>query len=342
MKKSLKKLTLSCLSGMVLVSMTMPVLGQDYADSYANDYDYSYDSYDSDYNYDQQSNQSQPQNYQQDNNNYSKQNRNYNTVPNQYTQNNNQYSGQENYSPQPANNYNRVSTPNYNNNVPVQNNYNLPPLQGRVVTVPPGTMLPGATTNRTLSSKNLRTGDRVSVLMNSPFYYNGTMVLPAGTSITGTVVMAESAGRAGKNGKLMVVFNQATTPSGQTVGLSGKIATDDGSGILKGGTGMDRAKEVVKDTAVGSGIGALLGTIFGAVSGGSSGKGAAIGTAIGGGTGVAKTIYDKGRDVVIEAGEKLDIILDSELRTGSEQDGASQLPSVSPNNNYNYNNNYEY
>ena len=219
------------------------------------------------------------------------------------------------------------------NTIPVQNNYSLPPLQGRVVSVPPGTMIPGATVNRILSSKNLRTGDNISVLMNTPFYYAGTMVLPAGSNILGTVVMAEPAGRAGKNGKLMIVFNQAITPTGQRIGLSGKIATEDGSGILKGGTGMDRAKEVVKDTAVGAGVGALLGTIFGAISGGSAGKGAAIGTAIGGGSGVAKTVIDKGKDVVINIGEKLDIILDSELRTGGEQ---QNMPPVPQNYNYGY------
>lgn len=333
MKNTLKKLSVSCLSGIVMLSMTMPVLSQDYAGTYSDDYNYSYENYD--YNYDLPSNQGQTQNYQQNNTNYQPQNQNYNrNVPSQYTQNTNQYSGQNNYPAQPVQNYSQNQ--NYNN-PPVQNNYNLPPLQGRVVTVPPGTMLPGVSTNRTLSSKNLRTGDKISVLMNSPFYYNGTMVLPAGTNIAGTVVMAESAGRAGKNGKLMIIFNQATTPSGQTVGLSGKIATDDGSGILKGGTGMDRAKEIVKDTAVGSGMGALLGTIFGAISGGSAGKGAAIGTAIGGGTGVAKTIYDKGKDVIIEAGEQLDIILDSELRTGGDNSGTSQLPGMNSGyNNYGY------
>ncbi len=326
MKNSLKKLTLSCLSGVVLISMTMPVMGQDYAAPYTDDYDYSYES--SDYSYDESQNRGPA--YQQNNSTYQ--------APYQqnYKKNKKRYSGQNNYSQAPNPNYNRTqAAPNYNN-IPVQNNYSLPPLQGRVVTVPAGTMLSGATANRTISSKNLRTGDRISVLMERPFYYSGAMVLPAGTSVTGTVVMAESAGRAGKNGKLMIVFNQATTPSGKTVGLSGKIATEDGSGILKGGTGMDRAKEVVKDTAVGSGVGALLGTIFGAVSGGSVGKGAAIGTAIGGGTGVAKTIYDKGREVVIEAGEQLNIILDSELRIGGEQNTNPQLPSVTPDYNYRY------
>ncbi len=301
MQKPVKKFAISGLSSIMLATTVLPAFAQDY----------SYDSY--------HNNQDYQQNYQQN-----------------YRQN---HPPQNNYAP-PA--YNRPQQPpqqqpvNYNNNVPA-NNYSLPPLQGRVVTVPPGTMLSGATANRTLSSKNLRTGDSISVNMSTPFYYGGAMVLPAGTSVTGNVVMAEPAGRAGKNGQLMIVFNQAITPTGQRIGLTGKLATEDGSGVLKGGTGMQRTTKAVKDAAVGSGIGALLGTIFGAISGGSVGKGAAIGTAIGGGTGVAKTVVDKGKDVVIEVGERLDIILDSELRTGGEQNRTPQ--------NYNapgYDNDYNY
>lgn len=248
---------------------------------------------------------------------------NYNyQQPNQYQQQNqyqNQYQNQNQYQGQ---NYNTKQV----------NDYNLPPLQGRVVSVPPGTMLPGATVNTTLSSQRLRTGDSISVTMNAPFYYGGAMVLPAGTNIMGTVVTAVAAGRAGKNGQLMIVFNQAVTPSGQRIGLTGKLATEDGSGLLKGGTAMDRTKEIVKDAAVGAGSGALFGLIGSAISGGDKGKGAALGSAIGGGLGVGKTVIDKGKDVVIAAGEQLDIILDSELRSGGES-GGSYTP---PNNNYGY------
>ena len=312
MKNSSRKLTAGCLSGLLIVSMAMPAFSQNYTDSYANDYSYSQPAQQAPA-YQQTPAYQQAPAYQQ-------------PVQNQYQ------------APmQPAQNYSQTpQVPGYNT-IPAQNNYSLPPLQGHVVSVPPGTMLPGVTTNRPLSSQNLRTGDRISVLMNTPFYYAGTIALPAGTSIMGTVVMAESAGRAGKHGKLMIVFNQAVTPQGQNIGFSGKLATDDGTGILKGGTGMSRTKEVVKDTAVGAGAGALLGGIFGAISGGRFGKGAAMGTAIGGGTGIAKTLIDKGKNVVINAGEQLNIILDSELRIGGEQSLPQKtLPSVTPDYNYNY------
>jgi len=311
MKKSIKTLTATGISGLMLAISIMPAWSQDY----------SYNSYDSNYSYEEIQPLQTP-NYQQ-NNQYQQQ------QPQNYQPQNNYYP-QSTYSP-------TYNTPqNYNNTVPVQNNYNLPPLQGRIVTVPPGTMLSGATANRTLSSKNLRTGDNISVVLNSPFYYAGSMVLPAGTNIVGNVVMAQPAGRAGRNGQLMIVFNQAITPTGQRIGMTGKIATEDGSGLLKGGTGMDRTKEIVKDTATGAGAGALFGLLGSAISGGSVGKGTALGTAIGGGAGVAKTVIDKGKEVVIEAGEALNIILDSELRAG---EGQSTMPTPP---NYNSNYNYDY
>lgn len=317
MKKGIKKLTVIGLSSIMLASTILPALAED---NYSYD-SYDYDSYeDIDYSYDEPSAYQQPQVIQEQ----PQQQPYQQPQTQQYTQT-----------------YTRPSAPPQNyGQVPVQNNYSLPPLQGRVVTVPPGTMIPGATATRTLSSQNLRTGDTISVALNTPFYYAGAMVLPAGTNIMGTVVTAQSAGRAGRNGQLMIVFNQAVTPQGQRIGLTGKLATEDGSGVLKGGTAMDRAKEVAKDTAIGAGSGALFGLIGSAISGGNKGKGAAIGTAIGGGLGAAKTVIDKGKDVVIEAGERLNIILDSELRTGGEQ--MSPPVSVPAPSSYNQNYNYSY
>lgn len=315
MKKSVKKYTLTALSGIMLATTVLPAFAENYSyDSYNSNSDYSYQQPSQNQNYNQYQYQNYQQNYPQQNS-YSAQQKNYSAPV--YTQ------------PQPL-------SQNYGNMIPVQNNYSLPPLQGRVVSVPPGTMIPGAVANRTLSSKNLRTGDSISVNLSSPFYYAGAMVLPAGSNILGTVVMAEPAGRAGKNGQLMIVFNQAITPSGQRMGLTGKMATDDGSGVLKGGTAMDRTKEIVKDTAVGAGAGALFGLIGSAISGGKAGKGAALGTAIGGGAGAVKTVIDKGKDVVIEVGERLDIILDSELRTGGEQASPPAPSSYNPDYNYGY------
>ena len=55
------------------------------------------------------------------------------------------------------------------------------------------------------------------------------------------------------------------------VPISAVVKTDDGTGVLVGGTKIDVAKEYTKDLAVGSGAGALSGLVFGALAGGSVG-----------------------------------------------------------------------
>jgi hypothetical protein len=205
----------------------------------------------------------------------------------------------------PTYNYKTYSTPTQN--------YSLPPLQGRVVTVPQGAVISGAAPTNTISTQYVTAGDTVSFVLNSPYYYNGTAVLPAGTTIVGNAVIAQSAGFTGKYGKLKVVFNTATLPTGQRVPISGKIATEDGTGILTAGTGVTRATSVAKNTAVGAGAGALTGLIGSAISGGDKSKGTAIMTGIGGGLGLGKSLINKGNDVVLQAGQPLDIQLDQPL-----------------------------
>jgi hypothetical protein len=225
------------------------------------------------------------------------------------------YYGNQNYGQQ----YNQQNTNNgYNNNY--NSNYNknysqnLPPLQGRVVTVPAGTYLSATTTN-SLSSEFLMVGDTVSVMLNSGLMFGGSEVIPPNSIIEGNVVLAEKAGFTGKNGKLRIHFTNAITPNGQRIPLSGKIATADGTGLLVGGTNMSRVGNAVKQGAVGAGVGALFGTIFGPLSGGHVGRGAVYGTAVGGGLGLGKSLIDKGNEAMLPANNRIDIILEQPLTT---------------------------
>lgn len=231
----------------------------------------------------------------------------------------------------------KKTTPNYNyssnysnsSQNSYQNGYNLPPLQGRVVTVPAGSPIQGVAPSVAIDTKYITAGDPVTFILNQPYYFNGTSVLPAGTSIQGNAVIAQSAGFTGKYGRLKIMFNSANLPNGQRIPISAKLATDDGTGILSGGTGINRATTVAKNTAIGAGSGALLGLIGSALSGGKKGKGTALMTAVGGGVGLLGSGIQKGADVYLEAGEPVTIIIDQPLTVGG-----SQQPS--------YNNNYDY
>jgi len=182
-------------------------------------------------------------------------------------------------------------------------------LQGRVTMIPMGTTLSGVTTSD-ISSNSLVVGDNVTLTLGSPFYYKGCLIAPANSNILGLVTEAKAAGHAETVGRIKIKFTEIITPSGNRLPISAKIVTNDGTGILKGGTGKDKAKSIGKDMALGSAGGALSGLVFGSMAGGNAGKGTALGTALGAGLGLGKAIIDKGADVTIPAGSQLNLMID--------------------------------
>ena len=199
------------------------------------------------------------------------------------------------------------NTNNYNFSQPV--NYSGSPLQGSVVTVPAGASM-DATLLNSLASNESSVGQVISTTLNQDFYHNGKLIAPAGSTVTGTIVQADRAKRGNINGKLSVRFTQITTPMGAQIPISGIIRTDDGTGVLVGGTKMDATKEYAKDLAAGSAVGALSGLVFGSLASGDKlGRGVALGTAVGAGGGLAKSVWNKGNDVSVPANAGIQIIL---------------------------------
>ena len=198
-------------------------------------------------------------------------------------------------------------TPQYNQG------FNTGALQGKVVLVPTGTMIP-AVASSNISSDTMDVGDSVSLALASPFSYNGTVLAPAGSTINGMVVMIKKSGRTGRNGQIKVKFTNIVTPTGQNIPISAKIATEDNSGILIGGTNKDRVKDIAKDTAIGTASGAVLGPAGGAIAGGKSGvgRGAWGGTAIGAGLGLGKSLWNKGNPVELAPGSPVNIVLEQQ------------------------------
>lgn len=213
-----------------------------------------------------------------------------------------------------------IAAPNYNygNSFPAPNfDQNFYPtqtlsgnqtLKGRVVTVPAGQSFQAVVTTP-LNSANMTTGQNVSIALGSDFYYNGSLIAPAGSSVTGTVLEVSKAKHGSLNGKLLIRFTQIVTPYGVQIPISAVIKTNDNTGVLVGGTKMDVAKDYGKDLAVGAGAGALAGVIISPLAGGDIGKGTALATAVGAGGGLVKSIWDKGNDVEIPANSAIQLIL---------------------------------
>lgn len=215
-----------------------------------------------------------------------------------------------NYSYQPA-----VQTPQYQGNYYPGNNQpsvRNSTLKGRVVTVPAGVAMAAVVTTP-ISSEYLTMGQPVSVTLGSDFYYNNTLIAPAGSTVCGTVTQVTKAKHGTINGSLRLRFTEITTPFGSRIPISACIKTEDGTGLLKGGTKADTAKGYAKDIALGSAGGALTGLVASAISGGAVGKGTAIMTGVGAGVGLAKSIYDKGSDVIIPSNASIQLQIDQPI-----------------------------
>lgn len=200
------------------------------------------------------------------------------------------------------------TTPSYRNNVQENFKLNNTTLKGSVVTVPAGQTFRAVVTSP-VSSETATTGQTVTMVLGSGFYYNQKLVAPAGSTVTGTVIAVSKAKHGSLNGKLTVRFTQIITPTGQNVPISAVIKTDDNTGTLVGGTGLDVTKEYAKDLTIGAGTGALTGVIVSPLAGGSIGRGTALATAVGAGGGLVKSIWDKGEDVSIPANVAIELIL---------------------------------
>lgn len=185
-------------------------------------------------------------------------------------------------------------------------------LKGRVVTVPAGMQFP-AVVSTPISSEFLTMGQPVSLTLGSDFYYNSSLIAPAGSTVTGTVTQVTKAKHGSMNGSLRLRFTEVTTPYGTRIPISAMIKTDDGTGLLVGGTKADVTKAYAKDIAAGSAAGALTGLVASAISGGAVGKGTAIMTGVGASVGLAKSIYDKGVDVILPSGATVDLMIDQPI-----------------------------
>jgi hypothetical protein len=185
-------------------------------------------------------------------------------------------------------------------------------LQGRIATVPANTQFTGTLANGTISSELNKIGDTVTLQVDQPLISSDNrVIIPAGSQIVGRISQVEPSGRTGKNAALDIDFNEIVTPDGQRYQIQGSVATEDG--MLHGGTTKGRILRALGSTAIGAGLGAALGTAMGPLSGGKVGKGAIYGTAVGAGVGAAAAGLQKGKDVAITSGDKLQIKLDQPI-----------------------------
>lgn len=158
-----------------------------------------------------------------------------------------------------------------------------------------GTHIVGALQN-TVDTGHNHVGDKISLRTLEETRVDEAVVVPVGSTINGEVSHIDPAGRVAGGAELTLRFVELVTPDGKSYPISAHPL------VLKG-------KGDAKESAAEIGGGAVAGGILGGVLGGKDDivKGAAVGAAVG--TGVA--VATKGNQIVLPAGQKVKVTLDT-------------------------------
>ena len=164
----------------------------------------------------------------------------------------------------------------------------LPPIaRFREYTVPADTTL-RLSIDTPLSSETAKVEDPVEATLASAVSIDGVDVIPAGSTVRGTVTGVESSGKVKGRASLALQFNTLVVRD-ERVPISARWSA--------------QAESTKKSDATKIGIGAGAGAIIGGILGG--GKGAATGAAVGGGAGTAMVLTSEGKPVVLSKGEDI-------------------------------------
>jgi hypothetical protein len=162
--------------------------------------------------------------------------------------------------------------------------------------VPAGTVLT-VKTSQALSSKNSQTGQTFLATLAQPVSVGGRPALPAGSTVSGTVVTAKAKGKIKGEGQLDLALTSVSV-GGHTYQIQ--------TGVL---SSTEKGKG--KRTAATTGGGAAGGALIGGLAGG--GKGAAIGATAGAGAGLIGGAMTGNKQIEIPAESALSFKLSAPL-----------------------------
>jgi len=174
--------------------------------------------------------------------------------------------------------------------------------------LPRGTTIPVQLINK-LSTKTLKEGDGVYAMTVFPIVLNNEIVIPVGSSVKGVVTVVQRPGHVKGKAGLALSFQTLILPTGFTMPLYASLAgasdastTTEGKSEGESTAGEDAAK-VVGAVAVPTVVGAAIG-------GHSSAR---IGAGVGLSAGLATILLTRGKDIVLDKGSTLEIVLDRPL-----------------------------
>ncbi len=179
----------------------------------------------------------------------------------------------------------------------------------------------------TISTKNNRDGDRFRATVTVPVWVGNKDVIPAGSTITGTVEKLKRGGHFHGNAMIQLGFDSIHLPGGVDYPLHARV---DGVGegavnhnvspnegtIRRDGQGGQAAKKI----ATSGGFGAIFGAILG------GGRGALLGGLAGAAVGSAGVLLSRKRDLKLFTGEAMAVRLSRPLLLHEDQNGGGGPP----------------
>lgn len=178
---------------------------------------------------------------------------------------------------------------------------------------PPPLVIPAGTgvvirMGNTIDTKTANPGDSFTGTLAHAIAVNGTVVVPAGAGVAGTVVDAKSPGRFKGEGNLSI-----TLTSINVRGVPTTIRTSTYTQTIKG-----KGKRTAGMVGGGTGAGALIGGLAG------GGKGALIGGLVGAGAGTAGAAFTGNKDLQVPAESVVTFKLSHSLTVKQAASGSNQ------------------
>jgi hypothetical protein len=177
------------------------------------------------------------------------------------------------------------------------------------VIVPAGTVIPVTLTTR-ISTKNAKDGDGVYGKTAFPITVDNNIVIPEGSNVKGKITEIRRPGRVKGKAELTLNFQTLVLPSGITVPIYTSLRGAGGAGERKGEAtiqGDSSKTDDAKTVGTAGAEGGLIGVIA------DRGKGAAIGGAGGAAIGTAAVLLTRGKDLILEPGTTIEVVLDRPL-----------------------------
>jgi len=174
------------------------------------------------------------------------------------------------------------------------------------VVVAAGTVIPVTLTAR-INTKNAKDGDGIYGKTAFPITVNNKIVIPEGSNVSGKIVEVRRPGRVKGKAQLTLNFQTLILPSGITLPIYTSLRGAGGAGERKGEASIEGDSSKTDDAKTIGQAGAE-GGLIGVIA--NRGKGAAVGGAGGAAVGTAAVLLTRGKDLVLEPGTTIEVVLD--------------------------------